>query len=285
MHFVCCIKQVPDTAEVRIDPETNTLVRAGVESISNPYDMVALEEAVRLKEKHGGKVTAVCMGPPQGEASLREALSLGADDAVLLSDRAFAGADTLATSYTLGRAVDKLSQVLPVDLVFCGKQAIDGDTAQTGPGMATRLGYTQLTYVIEVDWIDPEQREIQVRRRVEGGVEVIRGALPALLTVELELAKPRRAPLPALIQALRAPIKVWDASALEASASHIGIKGSPTWVRRISAPPAREGGPLLDARDNVRETVAKVLDLMLSDPVCCIRSQRQTGRIAPHGEE
>jgi len=267
MHFVCCIKQVPDTAEVRIDPETNTLVRAGVESISNPYDMVALEEAVRLKEKHGGKVTAVCMGPPQGEASLREALSLGADDAVLLSDRAFAGADTLATSYTLGRAVDKLSQVLPVDLVFCGKQAIDGDTAQTGPGMATRLGYTQLTYVIEVDWIDPEQREIQVRRRVEGGVEVIRGALPALLTVELELAKPRRAPLPALIQALRAPIKVWDARALEASASHIGIKGSPTWVRRISAPPAREGGPLLDARDNVRETVAKVLDLMLSDPV------------------
>jgi len=267
MHFVCCIKQVPDTAEVRIDPETNTLVRAGVESISNPYDMVALEEAVRLKEKHGGKVTAVCMGPPQGEASLREALSLGADDAVLLSDRAFAGADTLATSYTLGRAVDKLSQVLPVDLVFCGKQAIDGDTAQTGPGMATRLGYTQLTYVIEVDWIDPEQREIQVRRRVEGGVEVIRGTLPALLTVELELAKPRRAPLPALIQALRAPIKVWDARALEASASHIGIKGSPTWVRRISAPPAREGGPLLDARDNVRETVAKVLDLMLSDPV------------------
>jgi len=267
MHVVCCIKQVPDTAEVRIDPETSTLVRAGVESISNPYDMVALEEGIRLKEKYGGMVTAICMGPPQGEASLREALSLGADDVVLLSDRAFAGADTLATSYTLSRAVDKLSQDLPVDLVLCGKQAIDGDTAQTGPGIATRLDYTQFTYVIEVDWIDLEHREIQVRRRVEGGIEVIRGALPALLTVELELARPRRAPLPALIQALRAPIKTWDAKALEVSSALVGIKGSPTWVRCISAPPARAGGPLLDARDNIPQTVAEAVDLMLADPL------------------
>jgi electron transfer flavoprotein beta subunit len=267
MHVVCCIKQVPDTAEVRIDPETNTLVRAGVESISNPYDMVALEEGIRLKEKYGGMVTAICMGPPQGEASLREALSLGADDVVLLSDRAFAGADTLATSYTLSRAVDKLSQDRPVDLVLCGKQAIDGDTAQTGPGIATRLDYTQFTYVIEVDWIDLEHREIQVRRRVEGGIEVIRGALPALLTVELELARPRRAPLPALIQALRAPIKTWDAKALEVSSALVGIKGSPTWVRCISAPPARAGGPLLDARDNIPQTVAEAVDLMLADPL------------------
>jgi len=154
MHTVCPIKQVPDTAEVKIDPVTNTLIRSGVESISNPFDMVALEEAVRLKERYGGRITAISMGPPQAETSLREALSLGADDAVLVCDRAFAGADTLATSYTLFKTIQKLAIEDPVDLVICGKQAIDGDTAQTGPGLATRLGFTQLTYVVEVQWID-----------------------------------------------------------------------------------------------------------------------------------
>src|SRR4030042_3755352 len=144
MHIVCCLKQVPDTAEVKIDPQTNTLVRSGVESISNPFDMVALEMAVRLKAQHGGRVTAVSMGPPQAESVLREALSLGADEAILLSDRAFAGADTLATSYTLAMTIERLNGEMPVDLVLCGKQAIDGDTAQTGPGMAPRLGYPQL---------------------------------------------------------------------------------------------------------------------------------------------
>ena len=217
MHFVVCIKQVPDTAEVKIDPETNTLVRAGVESIANPYDLAALEEAVRLKERYGGQVTAVSMGPPQAESALRQALSLGADDVVLLSDRAFAGADTLATSYTLSRAVETLGEANPVDLVLCGKQAIDGDTAQTGPGIATRLGFTQFTYVVDVEWIDPEKKRVQVRRKVEGGFEVINGPLPALLTVELELAKPRRASLPMLIDSLRAPVKAWDAKAIGAS--------------------------------------------------------------------
>jgi len=284
MHFVCCIKQVPDTAEVKIDPETNTLVRSGVESIANPYDLVALEEALRLKEEHGGTVTVVCMGPPQGESSLREALSLGADDVVLLSDRAFAGADTLATSYTLSRAVEKIGQNLPVDIVLCGKQAIDGDTAQTGPGIATRLGYTQFTYVIHIDWIKPELHEIQVRRRVDGGIEVIRGSLPALLTVELELARPRRASLPALINSLRSPIKAWTARDLDASPARIGIKGSPTWVRRIAAPPAREGGPLIDARDNIPLGVSQVLDLIFDDPDFVSRLGRM-GRMTVHGKE
>src|SRR5208283_3347223 len=166
MHFVVSLKQVPDTAEVKIDPETNTLVRSGVESIANPYDLVALEEAVRLKERYGGKVTVICMGPPQAESALRQALSLGADEVVLLSDRAFAGADTLATSYTLSRAVETLREENPIDLVLCGKQAIDGDTAQTGPGIATRLGFTQFTYVVDVEWIDPEKKRVQVRRKV-----------------------------------------------------------------------------------------------------------------------
>ena len=265
MHFVVCIKQVPDTAEVKIDPETNTLVRSGVESIANPFDLAALEEAVRLKERYGGKVTAVSMGPPQAESALRQALSLGADDVVLLSDRAFAGADTLATSYTLSRAVETLGEQNPVDLVLCGKQAIDGDTAQTGPGIATRLGFTQFTYVVDVEWIDPEKKRVQVRRKVEGGFEVINGPLPALLTVELELAKPRRAPLPMLIDSLRAPVKAWDAKAIDASPQLVGIKGSPTWVKAIASPQLHRAGPKWDTAQGVSEAVSLALDALFAD--------------------
>ncbi|SPF37711.1 Protein FixA [Syntrophobacter sp. SbD1] len=265
MHFVVCIKQVPDTAEVKIDPETNTLVRAGVESIANPYDITALEEAVRLKEKYGGKVTAVSMGPPQAESVLRQALSLGADDVVLLCDRAFAGADTLATSYTLSRAIVTLGKGNPVDLVLCGKQAIDGDTAQTGPGIATRLGLTQLTYVVDVEWVDPEKKRVQVRRKVEGGFEIINGPLPALLSVELELAKPRRASLPMLIDSVRTPVKVWDANAIEASPQLVGIKGSPTWVKAIASPQIHRAGPRWDAALGLSAAVSQALDALFSD--------------------
>jgi len=265
MHFVVFIKQVPDTAEVKIDPETNTLVRAGVESIANPYDLAALEEAVRLKEKYGGHVTAVSMGPPQAESALRQALSLGADEVVLLSDRAFAGADTLATSYTLSRAVETLGDTNPVDLVLCGKQAIDGDTAQTGPGIATRLGLTQFTYVVDVEWIDPEKKRVQVRRNIEGGFEVINGPLPALLTVELELAKPRRAPLPMLIDSLRAPVKAWDAKTIGVSAQLVGLKGSPTWVKAIASPQLHRAGPKWDATQGVSEAVSSALDELFAD--------------------
>ncbi len=214
MHIVCCLKQVPDTAEVKIDPETNTLVREGVESILNPYDLVAVEMAVRLKEEHDCRVSAVCMGPPQAENVLRQALSLGIDSGILLSDRAFAGADTLATSYTLSQAVQTLSREMEVNLVLCGKQAIDGDTAQTGPGIATRLGFTQFTYVTGVDLVDPERKQIRVRRKVEGGQEVLQGSMPALLTVELEMAEPRRASPPNLMSSLRQPVQVWDKDAI-----------------------------------------------------------------------
>jgi electron transfer flavoprotein beta subunit len=266
MHFVCCIKQVPDTAEVKIDPQTNTLIRSGVESISNPFDMVALEEALRLRERYGGRVTALTMGPPQAEQVLREALSLGADEAVLLSDRPFAGADTLATSYTLVQAIQKLDREFPVDLIFCGKQAIDGDTAQTGPGIATRLAYSLFTYVVEVQEIDEKKGQIRIRRRIEGGFEIIQGPLPALLTAELELAKPRRASLPLLIHSLRAEVKKWDARGIEAEPAKLGLKGSPTWVRRIFSPPVREGGPRFDTRENPEKAVAQFLDILLADP-------------------
>jgi electron transfer flavoprotein beta subunit len=265
MHCVVCLKQVPDTAEVKIDPETNTLVRTGVESITNPYDLAAVEQAVLLKEKHGGLVTAICMGPPQAESTLRQAISLGADNAVLLSDRAFAGADTLATSYTLSKAIEALGREHPVDLVLCGKQAIDGDTAQTGPGIATRLNFTQLTYVVDVEWIDPEKKSVQVRRKVEGGFEVVKGPLPALLTVELELAKPRRAPLPMLVHSLRAPVRVWDAKAIGASPKFLGIKGSPTWVKAIASPQVHRAGPKWDASTGVADAVGHAIDTLLGD--------------------
>ncbi len=266
MHFVCCIKQVPDTAEVKIDPASNTLIRSGVESIANPFDRVALEEALRLKERYGGRVTALAMGPPQAEEVLREALSLGADEAILLSDRPFAGADTLATSYTLVKGIEKINREHPVDLIFSGKQAIDGDTAQTGPGMATRLGFTLLTYVVEVQEIDEKTRQIQVKRRVEGGLEIVRGPLPALVTAELDLAKPRRAPLPSLIQSLRAGVKLWNAEAIEAEPSKLGLKGSATWVRRIFSPPVRQGGPRFSFQENPEGAVEQSLDVLLSDP-------------------
>jgi len=266
MNLVACIKQVPDTTDVKIDPETNTLIRSGVESITNPYDLVAVQAAVDLKEKYGGTVTVISMGPPQAEQVLREALSLGADRAVLLSDRAFAGADTLATSYTLSRAIDKLREDGAIDMVICGKQAIDGDTAQVGPGIAARLGYTQLTYVTEIREVDPTGRHVTVARKVESGSELISGPLPALLTVELELTKIKRASLPRLIDSLQASITVWNGETIHGEPQRLGLKGSPTWVRKIFSPPVKKGGPKFDAREDAGQAVQGCVTTLLEDP-------------------
>jgi electron transfer flavoprotein beta subunit len=263
MHIICCIKQVPDTAQVKIDPDTNTLIRSGVESICNPYDLIAVEVAVQLVEKHGGKVTVITMGPPQAESALRDALALGAHEAILLSHRAFAGADTLATSYTLSRAITKIARTEPVQLIMCGKQAIDGDTGQTGPGIATRLGCTLFTYVSEIREVNLESGDITVRREVEGGSEIVRGKTPALLTVELQLGTPRYASLPELVRSLREDIKVWGADEIEALPERLGVKGSPTLVKGISAPEARKGGLTFDAEQNekaVEDFLDKLFD-------------------------
>jgi Electron transfer flavoprotein, beta subunit len=278
VHFICCIKQVPDTSKVKIDPETNTLIRSGVESIANPYDMVALEAALTLKDTYEGTVTVLSMGPPQAEQVLREAISLGADEAILLSDRAFAGADTLATSYALTKAIEKLAQKNPVDIVCCGKQAIDGDTAQVGPGIATRLGYTQFTYVTEIKEIDTINKRIIVKRKVEGGSEIIRGPLPAVLTVELELAKPRRASLPRLIHSLKSEISLWNAEAIHGDNQKLGLKGSPTWVKKIFSPPFKEGGPRFDARENPRQAVEDCLKTLLADETFVFQFLKQWER-------
>lgn len=262
MHIVCCIKQVPDTTQVKIDPATNTLIRAGVESICNPYDLVGVEAAVKLVEKYGGKVTVITMGIPQAEAQLRDCLAVGVNEAILLSDRALAGADTLATSFTLATAISKLNAVDPVQLVFCGKQAIDGDTAQTGPGIATRLGFTQLTYVSEIGGIDLEKQKITVRREIEGGSQIIECKFPVLLTVELELGGARYASLPSLIKAIKQEIKVWGVKDLGCNPEQLGLKGSPTSVKTIFAPPPRKGGPVFDSSEGIEKAVNDFLDTL-----------------------
>ena len=249
MHIVVCIKQVPDSAQIRVHPVTNTIMRQGVPTIINPYDLFALEEAMRLRDKVGGEVTVLTMGPPSAEDSLRKALTYGADRAVLLTDRFFAGADTLATSYALAAAVRKIgSTYAPVDIVFTGKQTIDGDTAQVGPGVCKRLNYLQLTYVSKIVSIDLEGRTIEVERRSEGGVQVLRSTLPCLITMLEGTNEVRRGSMQNALNAARATIVKW--SAQDAGVEDIakcGLRGSPTVVKRVFAPtPRAEKAALVD---------------------------------------
>jgi len=240
MNIIVCIKQVPDTTEVRIDPETGTLVREGVPSIINPFDENAIEAGLQLVEKHGGKVTVITMGPPQAEQALREALAMGADEAILLSDRAFAGSDTLATSYTLARAVRKIGDF---DLIICGKQAFDGDTAQVGPGLAEQLGLPQVTYAIA---LEVEGKRLRVKRLLEDRYEVVETRLPALVTVVKQINEPRHAGLRGVMKARKAQIPVWTAADLEADLTRCGLSGSPTNVLRVFAPQRHAKGERLE---------------------------------------
>ena len=237
MHIVVCIKQVPDSAQIRVHPVTNTIMRQGVPAIINPYDLFALEEALCLKDKYGGTVTVITMGPPQAEAALRKALSFGADDAILITDRAFAGADTLATSFALASAIRQIQKNMPVDMVFTGKQTIDGDTAQVGPGVAKRLDMQLLTYVSKIVAVKPEAREIVVERRAEGGVQLLKTSLPCLVTVLEGNNQMRFANMPNMFRAARHPLKMWDkdAAGIE-DIARIGLKGSPTVVSKVFAP-------------------------------------------------
>jgi electron transfer flavoprotein beta subunit len=240
MHIVVCIKQVPDSAQIRVHPVTNTIMRQGVPAIVNPYDLYALEEALRLKDRYGGRVTALCMGPSQADSALRKVLSFGADEAILVSDRAFAGSDTLATSYALASAIEQIQKDMAVDLVFAGKQTIDGDTAQVGPGIAKRLDLQLLTYVAKIDSLDLDKREIVVQRRAEGGVQVLKTRLPALVTVLEGINEMRFATMADMFRAARYPLKVWDkAAAGIADETKIGLKGSPTVVAKVFAPTPR----------------------------------------------
>lgn len=261
MNVAVLIKQVPETTDVKISRETNTLMREGVASIINPFDMYAIEEALRIREQHGGKVTVITMGPPQAEEALRQALALGADDAVLLSDRAFAGADTLATSYTLARAIEKLGGF---DLVICGKQAMDGDTAQVGPEVAENLDLPHVTYVRRIEELSPDHMRVQ--RMIEEGYEVIESPIPALITVVKEINEPRMPSIKGMLRAKKAAITSWTAADLGADESRIGLTGSPTRVIRVFTPEQRRAGEILEGetvQEKVRSLVAKLKETHL----------------------
>ena len=241
MNIVVCVKQVPDSTNVRINPETNTLMREGVESIVNPFDEYALEQALALKDSVGARVTVVSMGPPQATAVLRESLARGADEAFLVSSRAFGGADTLATSYTISQAILKACGGAKPDLVLFGKQAIDGDTAQVGPGVSEFLDMPLVTYVRELR-VDAAAKAFSATTVMDDGERVVEGTLPAVMTVLKEAATPRFAPLAGAMSAEKAKITVLDEKAIAADSAKIGLKGSPTKVVTIFPPPSRGGG-------------------------------------------
>ncbi len=261
MLIVACIKQVPDTTQVKIDPVTNTLVREGIPFIMNPYDTHAMEAALQLKDQFGCRVAVLSMGPPNAEATLRKALSAGVDRAILLSDRVFGGADTLATSKVLAAAISKLNnEVEPVGLVICGKQTIDGDTAQVGPGIAVRLGYQQLTLVDKVEELDMVNKKLVVSRKLEGRHERVQAPLPSMLTVVRELNRPRYPTVPMRLAAATAEVEVWDNSVLQLDQQTIGLKGSPTWVSKIFSPQRDKGEIVGDGYADPEGTV----DLLLA---------------------
>ena len=275
MRIVVCVKQVPDSTSVRINPKTNTLMREGVESIVNPFDEHALELALVLRDRCGAEVTVISMGPPQATAVLREALARGADRAFLVSSRAFGGADTLATSYTLSQAIRAACGGTAPDLVLFGKQAIDGDTAQVGPGVSEFLDLPLVTYVKSLELLGGTNGQdarspagglggtgvppVQYRATtlMDDGEHEIEGVLPAVMTVVKEAGAPRFAPLAGAMRAAKAEIAVLDEKAIAADLSRIGFKGSPTHVVKIFAPPVREGGRKIrwtgDANALVRE--------------------------------
>ena len=255
MNIIVLIKQVPNTTEVKLDPKTGNLIREGLESIINPDDLHALETAISLKERMGGKVTAVSMGPPQAIDALSEALGMGADRGILLSDSAFAGADTWATSFTLGKTIETISTY---DLVVCGRQAIDGDTAQIGPQVADYLKLPQVTYVCRIEKVT--KKTMTVRRRLEDGYERIRCPLPALLTVIGEMNTPRYADVGRLIGACRekAPIKIWNAADIGVETKDVGLQGSLTHVIRTFAPKFERQGEILEG--NTEQVVRDLID-------------------------
>ena len=255
MHIVVCVKQVPDTTEVKVNPETGTLIRDGVPSIINPFDQFALEQGLKIRDQAGGELTVISMGPPQAKAVITLALAIGADKGILLTDRAFAGADTLATAYTLSKAIKKLGKV---DLVLCGLQAIDGDTAQVGPGIATQLRIPQITYAESVELIE---NKIKARRLIDGGYEIVECKLPlmASMTTPSDFV-PTNPPYSKIMKAKNKPYVEWKAADIEADPKKLGLSGSPTWVKRVYPPPTKDKGVMLSGTSD--EIVKQIVDVL-----------------------
>lgn len=254
MKILVCAKQVPNTNEVKINPVTGTLIRDGVESILNPDDDNALEAALQLKElKEGSTVTVVSMGPPQAKDMLIECLAKGADDAVLLCGRAFGGADTWATSNTIAAGIKKIADY---DIIFAGRQAIDGDTAQVGPQIAEKLNLPQVTYVEEI--VKYEEGKVTVKRQLEDGYEILEVPTPCLLTTIKELNTPRYMSVKGIYDAYEKEITVWDENDIPVEADQIGIKSSPTKVFRSFTPAPKGKGMMIEGTP--KEAAVKVVD-------------------------
>lgn len=263
MHTIVCIKSVPETTEVRINPETNTLMRSEVGSTINPFDMHAIEEALRLRERHGGRVTAITMGPPQAAKELREAVAMGCDDAVFLCSPAFAGSDTWATAYTLAHAILKLGDY---DIILCGKQAVDGDTGQVGPGIAGQLGIPQVTYVSKIVSMDLGERRLVVRRLLEEGHELVATHLPAVITVLKDINTPRFPTFRRIRRAKRLEIPVWTPDDLPGiDPQLLGLEGSPTRVVRVFAPPRSEKRLELFDGETPTQAAAALAERLIAD--------------------
>lgn len=263
MHIVVCVKQVPDTKIIKINPKTNTLDRRSAPAILNPYDAHAVQEAVRVKSTLGtGRISVLSMGPPQATEVIKKAVEIGADEGYLISDRAFAGADTLATSYALSKALEKISSEEPIDIIICGKHAIDGDTGQVGPGIARRLDIPPVTNVIEVSEINEQEKTVLVKRKLSNGYELVQVNMPCLLTVEKEINKIEYSPLPNMLKAARYKANIWSVDDLgEVNKAQLGLKGSPTVVGKMFTPPKLEGGKMLDGSPD--EQVKQLMDVLL----------------------
>jgi len=264
-HALVSIKQVPDTTNIRIDPETNNLIRQGVPTILNPYDAHAVAAAVEWKRKLGGKVTIITMGPPAAVTSLRECIEMGADRAILISARQFAGADTWATSYVLAEVINEIHSKDPVSLVFFGKQAIDGDTAQVGPGVAVRMDLPVVSYAVKIREVNLEEHYVIIERKTESRNEVIKTSLPTALTCEKDIAEIPYASLPDLVYSLRYEPEVWNAeSPITFDPAQLGLKGSPTTVFKTGTPEKHTAGEVFKVSEVGLDGVIKTaLDKIL----------------------
>ena len=262
LHIVACIKQVPDTKIIKMNPKTNTMDRRTAPAILNPYDAHAVEEAVRLKKRYGGIVSVLTMGPPPAVQAIKKCIEIGADEGYLITDRRFAGADTLATSYALTKALEKISKTNPVDLVICGKMTIDGDTGQVGPGIARRLDIPPLTSVNKVEEINQEEGYAIVHRKLEDGYEVIRSTLPCLFSVEKTINDVPYSTFPNMLKAAKYEPIIWSVDDLEdVDIKQLGLKGSPTIVSKVWAPPKPEGGTIIEGKP--LEQVEQLLSVIL----------------------
>lgn len=262
LHIVACIKQVPDTKIIKMNPKTNTMDRRTAPAILNPYDTHAVEEAVRLKKRYGGTVSVLTMGPPPAVKAIKKCIEIGADEGYLITDRRFAGADTLATSYALTKALEKISKSNPVDLVICGKMTIDGDTGQVGPGIARRLDIPPLTSVNKVEEINKDEGYAIVHRKLEDGYEVIKSTLPCLFSVEKTINEVPYSPFPNMLKAAKYQPVIWSVDDLEdIDIKQLGLKGSPTIVSKVWAPPPPVGGTMIEGK--LLEQVEQLLSVIL----------------------